>query len=408
MKALTRGHVKTAIATLRANRGRSLLTMLGVVIGVASVVTVVSIGQGVKQQVNGQIKRLGPDVIKIQPLQIGSGQTNSGLSLLSSFSVTAPLTNKDYSAVASARGIDVVAPLSLAAGTPKGDNSDKTGVVIGTNENLAKIINQKLAYGVFFSADENDTSVAVLGHHAAQALFDENVPLGRSVNFRGEEFTVRGILDEVDYTPLFNGVNFNDAIFIPYKVAQQLTKNNTPIYEILTKPRQGHSVTQTAASIKQQLLDIHDGQADFMVLTAAQAQAATNKILDLLAKLISGVAAISLLVGGIGIMNVMLVSVTERMQEVGIRKAVGATNSQILKQFMTEAAVLSLAGGLLGILASLVVNLVLRVLTDLQPVFSWQIMTLAAGVAIFVGIIFGSVPALKAARKDPIDALRNE
>lgn len=177
---------------------------------------------------------------------------------------------------------------------------------------------------------------------------------------------------------------------------------------MLAKPVDPAATEDTILAIEGALRESRGGQKDFTVLKQSENLALAEDVLNLLTSLIAGVAAISLLVGGIGIMNIMLVSVTERTQEIGIRKAVGATNRQILYQFMTEAAVLSLAGGVLGVLFSLLANVLMRIMTDLQPVITLEIILIASGVSFAVGIIFGMAPAAIAARKDPIDALRYE
>lgn len=407
MRSFTNGHIKVAVTALRTNRGRSFLTMLGVIIGVASVISVVAIGQGVKNQVNGQIHTFGSDLITVRGSSIGA---SSGLAALSSLNILTPLAPHDYDAVAVASHVGTTVPLALVDGEVHGDRSLRTGVVIGTTENFADILNHSLTYGIFFTSDDMDANanVAVLGAHAAQQIFNENVPIGRSLSFRGQQFVVRGVLDSFETTPLSGRADFNDAVFIPYDIAQSLTNHNAPLYEVLAKPDDPKFTAAATADIQKRLLAAHGGQQDFTVQRAAESRDASSAVLDLLTKLIAGIAAISLLVGGVGIMNVMLVSVTERMHEIGIRKAVGATNRQILTQFMIEATVLSLVGALLGIIGAFIVDLLLRILTDLQPAISWQIVVLAAGVAVAVGIIFGTVPAVKAARKQPIDALRNE
>ena len=406
MKSFTNGHIKMAVTALRANRARSFLTMLGVIIGVASVISVVAIGQGVKNQVNGQIRTFGKDLITVRASTVSS--QNSGLGALSSLSILTPLSQKDYGTVAATSKVGTTVPVAVLDGKVQGDRALTNGVVIGTSENFASILNHTLAYGIFFTDDDANSNFAVLGQQAAQQIFNENVPIGRNFSFRGQQFVVRGVLDGFETTPLSGQADFNNAVFIPYNVAQDLTNHAAPIYELLAKPNDAKDVDAVAANIEKRLLAAHGGQQDFVVQRAAESQTASNAILDLLTKLIAGLAAISLLVGGIGIMNVMLVSVTERMHEVGIRKAVGATNRQILVQFMIEATVLSIAGALFGILVAYAVDLLLRILTDLQPAISWQIVLLAAGVSVLVGIIFGLVPAVKAARKQPIDALRNE
>lgn len=407
MKSFTSGHIKMAVTTLRANRGRSFLTMLGVIIGVASVITVVAIGQGVKNQVNAQVHNFGTDLITVRGTTVGGG---SGFSALSSLNLLTPLAPHDYDRIATTPDASTVVPLALLDGKMHGDKTFGGGVAIGTTENFADILNHSLNYGIFFTGDdvESGADVAVLGSNAAQAIFNENVPIGRTFTFRGKQFIVRGVLSGFETTPLSGRADFNDAVFIPYNVAQDIAGHTAPLYEVLVRPDDPKRVAGVATGIKNRLLAAHGGQQDFVVQRPDESQASSNGVLDLLTKLIAGIAAISLLVGGVGIMNVMLVSVTERLHEIGIRKAVGATNRQILTQFMVEAMVLSLTGAAFGIAGAYLVDLLLRILTDLQPAIEWPIVVLSAGVAVLVGIVFGSVPAFKAARKQPIDALRNE
>ncbi len=411
MKSLTRGHLKAGLDSVRGAKVRNFWTMLGVIIGVTSVITIVSIGEGIKAQISSQIHHYGKDLITVQPAQFhgGSGINSNKGSLLSGLNVTGSLTAKDVAAVTNSRNIGASAPLSAVPGNARGDNGNYTGgLVIGTTSDLPSLLNQSLAFGVFLTTDDVGANVAVLGQHAAETLFNQNVPLGRTFTFRGQSFIVHGIFNQFDSTPLSQDADFNNAIFIPYDVAESLSNNTAPTFEILAKPT---DVKQTAASVKdiqKSLYKTHGGQNDFAVLQQSQNLAGSNAVLDLLTRLIGGVAAISLLVGGIGIMNVMLVSVAERMHEIGIRKAVGATNRQILSQFMIEASTLSLTGGIIGIALSFLIDLGLRAGTDLRPQISWQVVVLATGVSLLVGVIFGSVPALKAARKDPIEALRSE
>jgi putative ABC transport system permease protein len=208
--------------------------------------------------------------------------------------------------------------------------------------------------------------------------------------------------------PLSQEVNFDNAIFIPNDVAENLSNNTAPTYEILARPNVGQPAGVVASRVRRALDKAHGDQSGLNVTSGNQNVTASNGILDLLTRLIAGVAGISLLVGGIGIMNVMLVSVTERMHEIGIRKAIGATNRQIMGQFMVESATLSLAGGIIGIGLAFLIDVVLRALTDLEPSISWQVVVLASGVSLLVGVVFGTIPAVQAARKAPIDALRSE
>lgn len=403
------GQMRASYDGLRATKMRNFWTMFGIIVGVASVITVVSIGQGIKQQISNQIHQYGKDIIIIRPTQLtSSGSSTSGSGgLLSGISVSTYLTDKDVQVVKATKGVAVSAPLSIVTGTPKGENGDyKGGLVIGTTSDLPSLLNQSLAFGFFISDEDNGTNVAIVGTKAADQMFNVNVPLGHTFSFRGKEFMTRGVFNAFNSTPLSASADFNKAIFIPYDVAQSMTNNTAPTFEILAKPSNPKDAAEVRRAIQRNLDAAHGGTSNIAVISSNQNLGSDTVVLDLLTKLIAGVAAISLLVGGIGIMNVMLVSVAERMHEIGIRKAIGATNRQILNQFLIEATLLSFIGGVIGVILALLIDVGLRLATDLQPVIGWPIVVIATGVSLAVGILFGTLPAVKAARKDPISALR--
>ncbi|HUS26703.1 MAG TPA: ABC transporter permease [Nevskiaceae bacterium] len=407
----SRGSIRLAVAGIRGAKGRSLLTMLGVIIGIVSVVTIVGLGEGVKAQVAGQINHFGKDLITIRPGHITTRHSAGSLTntdLLFGLDSVSGLSTQDVQTVQQAKHIKLAAPLGVVAGTVAADEAKVSPLVLATNASLPDALNQKVPYGSFFEPGDDQANVAVLGQKAARDLFGEMVPLGHKFTFRGQTFIVRGIFDEFDTTPLSPTADFNSAVFIPYQTASKLTNGSMQLYTILAKPDRTGNTAAAISAVNQKLLRAHGGQQDFSVLNQQQTLAASSNILDLLTTLIGGVAAISLLVGGIGIMNIMLVSVTERMHEIGVRKAIGATNRQILSQFVTEATVISVVGGIIGLLLSLLVDLLLHAYTSLKPVVSWRAMAVATGVSIAIGIIFGAAPAIKAARKDPIEALRRE
>jgi putative ABC transport system permease protein len=409
MKSLTRGHVKAGLDSVRGAKWRNFWTMLGVIIGVTSVITVVAIGEGVKQQISGQIHNSN-GLITVQPtaLQV-SGRGTGTFNLLSGLNLTGTLTPQDVDTVAAAPGVASTVPLSVLTAKVTGSQSSyNTALVIGTTADMANDFNQTMQYGGFLTSEDVGMNAAVLGSQAALDLFNEDVPLGQTFTINGRQFIVRGVFNTFPATPLSATANFNTAIFIPYDVAESMTDHTAETYQILAQPTHIGQASQVANTIQARLLKSHGGQKDVSVLTAGQTAATSSSILDLLTRLIAGTAAISLLVGGIGIMNVMLVSVTERMHEIGIRKAVGATNRQILSQFIIEAGLLSLTGGIIGIIIAGLVDVGLRLATNLQPIITWQIVVVATVVALLVGIVFGSIPALKAARKDPIEALRSD
>lgn len=412
MSAIMRGNMKIALASVRSNKWRSLLTMLGIIIGIVSVVTVVGIGEGVKHQIAQQINHFGKDLITVRPGYVPTSASRHSLTntdLLFGLNSVNGLNDHDLQTVQKSSHVRIAAPLSLVPGTvATADRQLTNSLVLGTNANLQEALNQSVQYGDFLDADSEDQNVAVIGHGVASSLFNDNVPLGQHFTFRGETFIVRGMFSAFQGTPLSPASNFNEAIFIPFQTAERLTGNGAQMYTILAKPDRPANTAAAIKFIQDNLYQAHGNQRDFSVLNSQQSVEASGNVLSLLTTLIAGVAAISLLVGGVGIMNIMLVSVTERMHEIGVRKAIGATNRQILNQFLAEAMVLSVSGGVLGIAASLLVDLLLRVYTSFKPVISWQAVVIATVVSVAIGLVFGTAPAAKAASKDPIQALRHE
>jgi ABC-type antimicrobial peptide transport system permease subunit len=399
-----------AMQSLKAAKWRSFLTMLGVIIGVISVVTTVSLGEGVKQQIRRQGRNRGHDSITVSPGQkverdAAGHVTKVNPNILSN----QVLSDADYQTVLRSKGVGLVAPIAPVIGQVKTGEEIFQGHVIATDEDLPQLLNHELSYGSFFDNGDVDRDFAVIGKTVAEHLFKENVPIGKSFTFRDETFLVRGVFDKFpESSPLALDFDYNNTIFIPYDIGRELMGGNIPVQEIMLKPADGTTAQATAAAVRQDLLKAHSNQEDFTVLTQDEALLVASSILNLLTAMIAAIAGISLFVGGIGIMNIMFVAVTERTREIGIRKAVGATNYQVLSQFLTEAAILGLAGGVIGVIISFALNFCLRVLTSLQPVITLPIVAIAVGVAWLVGIIFGVTPALRAARKDPIEALRYE
>ncbi len=402
------GNVRLALNAIRSAKWRSFLTMLGIIIGVASVIITVSLGQGVKKQVSGQISQFGKDLITVRPGRAAT-DTNSngvlGVNLLSN--INASLNDDDVKTVNKVAGIRESAPMSVVNAVPRYDNREYAkGMVIGTTSSFPELINKDVQFGAFFTVGEEGRDVAVLGKNVAEELFQESVPIGKAFTLRGQEFIVRGVFDEFKSNPVTPGADYNNAIFIPYVTGKTLSNGNAQVYQIFAKPENSEQLKAVTAEIKKNLIASHDNQEDFTILTQGESIAETDNVLSLITAMVAGVAAISLFVGGIGVMNIMLVSVTERTHEIGIRKAIGATNQQILRQFMIEAVILSLVGSIIGIIVALLVNVTIRVTTDLEPSFDIKIAGIAVLVALAVGIIFGIAPAVRAARKDPIEALR--
>ncbi len=404
MSTLRKGNLKLAIASLATTKARSAMTMLGIVIGVMAAIIVVGITQGVKEQIQAQDLRYGKNVITVKP-------GGSGANLLGGSSVptgaNSMLSKKDIEVVAKTKGVESVTMMSAVSGSVRGDFDVQSPLVIATNNSFADIISQPIQYGGFFD-DNTSLPTVVLGTRIAHQLFQDNVPLGQTLSFRGQQFIVSGIFKEFDAPPFSLEANFNDAIFMPYDTVEGLLGSAPSLYEILAKVVPGENITAVSTTMKDKLVIAHGGANDVTVNGGGVDASASGDTLELLTLMTVGVAIVAFIVGGVGIMNVMLVNVTERIHEIGLRKAIGATHRQIMNQFVAEAFVLSFVGAIVGIVLSLVGIGLLKLYTNLEPVIVWQVVVLAPVAAIITGVIFGSMPAFKAARKDPIEALRHE
>ena len=401
------GDIKLALKSIKTAKWRSFLTMLGIIIGVASVIVIVSIGEGVKKQVSSQFNQFGADIITIKPGKTFTRDKSGALGLNVANNVGNSFSENDVEVVKKTEGVKLSVPLSVVSAVSRYEDREFTkGLVIGTTSDLPVVMNHEVQYGSFFSIGEENRKVAVLGKNVASELFGENVPVGKSFTLHGEEFIVRGVFAEFNTSPLSMDVDYNKAVFIPLSASKSIGDNNSRVFQIFVKILEDFKLDVVVEGITKNLMLAHDQQENFTIFTQDKASDDTSYALTLITAMITGIAAISLLVGGIGIMNVMLVSVTERTHEIGVRKSIGATNRQIMKQFMTEAIILSFVGSLLGVFLALAINFSIRILTDLHPVFNWQIILVAVGVAVGVGVLFGIAPAYRAARKNPIDALR--
>lgn len=411
MSAILRGNFRMALSGVKSSKWRSFLTMLGIIAGIVAVVTVVGIGEGVKRQIAGTLNHFGKDLIIVRPAQSGES-TPSGLGrgdVIFGLSSAVHLSSADADLVKRTDGVDLSAPLGLVPGVPEvEDKAVKNVRVLSAGADTAQLLNQEITYGDFWGGEDEAAHYAVLGQKAAYTMFDEPAPLGKSFIFRGQSFQVRGVFEAFPKVPFSPTASFDDAVFIPYKTATVLTNNAAGPYVILARPDDANKLSATIGTIEENLIRAHGGERDVSVLESRQSVEAGNEVVQLLSMWIFAIAAISLLMGGVGIMNIMLLIVTERMHEIGVRKAVGATGRQILGQFIFEAAVLSVLGGIIGIAVSTGVIGLLKLYTDLQPVISWTAIGVAAGVSVVIGVIFGAIPAVKAARKDPIEALRHE
>ena len=405
-------NLRMALASVRAARFRSFLTMLGVIVGVVSVITTASLGEGVKRQISGQANTVGKDLLTIRPGKLvkRNAQGNiSGINLLS-FISSSSITDKDVETIAKDPNIETVVPFSVINGVPEYDGRQMDDAfIMATTEKMPSVIGQKVEFGNFFDERDKKRQVAIIGQGVAEKLFQENVPVSKTLQIRGKDFVVSGVLERTPANPLSPEADFNNGIFIPYEAGKSVAGNDIKIYEVLARPKSKEpaKIDSAIGSLTNGLKANHSGQEDFTVLRQEDVLSVADNLLKTITTTVTIMAIVALVVGGVGIMNVMLVSVTERTREIGIRKSVGATNHQIQSQFLIEAVVISVWGAIIGLIISGIINLLFRAFTNIQPVITWEAIVISACASIAVGVIFGLVPASKAARKDPIEALRS-
>lgn len=399
---------KVALTAVKSSRTRSILTLIGIIVGVVSVVTVMSLGEGVKHQVEKEANRLGGDILVIKPEAV----TPSDLSFSSIKNGAGPsvgaLNENDIKAANSTSGVDKIAPMATISGVPARDKfTDNSAIIVGTNHKMPKLAGVKLDFGNFFNEYDTDEKAAVIGSDVADKLFKDVAPVGQTIKIRDQDFIVRGVLEKNQTDLLGLEINFNKAVFIPYNSAITVSGDTANIYEILVKTKTVGSAKDVANNLTKSMLASHGNQHDFSIMKPGDNVLMASSVLRLITGLVTSVAIIAMLIGGISIMNIMLVSVTERTHEIGIRKAVGATDRQIGMQFMMEAIVLSVWGAIFGLILSGFINVAIRLSTDFQPIITWQPAVLAVVISIFMGVVFGTMPAIKASKKDPIEALRS-
>jgi len=388
--------LRVAVDALRANRVRSLLTMLGVIIGVAAVVVLVAIGSGAKREVEQQVEGLGSNLILVIPgrFEFGSAPSVSRLQL----------EDVDY------LGRVVGDPRAVATTVSSGE-AIRVGArelfttVNGVNENVPYVFNRPLARGSYVTRTDVDTRrrVAVLGSAAADKLFGDVDPLGRQVSVAGVRFRVVGVFEEVGST---FGVSRDDEVHVPVTAAQRLFGVER-IDALAVKSPSTTAIEPLQARLVDALQEKYDGE-EFSAVTQTQILGTIGRILGLLTLVLAAIAAISLLVGGVGVSNIMLVSVRERTREIGLRKALGARQRDILLQFLVEAVLLTTIGGVIGIGLGVGSSLLIDAVSPLPAVIAWWSPALAFAVSAAVGVFFGVVPARRAGRLDPVVALRTD
>ncbi|WP_380175928.1 ABC transporter permease [Kineococcus sp. DHX-1] len=391
---------RVALDALRGNRVRSLLTMLGIIIGIAAVIVVVSIGSGARQQIESQVEGLGSNLILVVP---GQFDTNN---LGNNAAATSTMQIKDGQVLADVVGDPraVTARVTTGAQVRAGTREQFT-TIQGADQNLPQVLTRPVADGQYFTSVDVDSRrrVAVLGAQAAKNLFPGLDPVGRQVTVNGTRFEVIGVLAEQGES---FGVSLDNEIHIPITTAQRLFSLDR-VDAFAVKAPSASQVPQLSEELWRAMKAQYPDQT-FSAVTQTQILGVIGQILGLLTAVLAAIAGISLLVGGVGVSNIMLVSVRERTREIGLRKALGARQRDVLVQFLVEAVLLTSVGGVIGIVIGVAVSVGVDELSPLPAVIEWWSPVVAFVVSAAVGIFFGVFPARRAGRLDPVVALRTE
>ncbi len=410
--------IKISYKYLLAAKLRSFLTILGIIIGVASVIIIMAIGQSAQKLILDQISGVGSDLIGILP---GASDDENSPPPAAMGIIIKTLKYDDLKALTDGKKVPEVssgAGYVLGTETAEYEGTSVTASFIGTTSGYVLTENTEVEKGRFISEDEEASlsRVAVLGTQIAKDIFGSDDPIGKRIKLKDQNFSVIGLLKKRGSSS-FGMSSQDDTIYIPVKSAQKIILGTDHLGFIRLKVKSSELIPQAIANVKATLRDRHNiddpSKDDFSVRDQASAMETVEKVTNILRYFLLVIGAISLIVGGVGIMNIMLIAVSQRIREVGLRKAVGAKNSDVTFQFLIESVFISFLGGVIGIVSGIVVSFLISVVANILKydwpfIISWQSVFVATVVSILIGVIFGLYPARKAATISPMEALRYE
>ena len=407
MGLLLRTHLSIALDSLHRNRARTFLSALGIAIGVASIVLIMSLTGGIGSLISASSDKNNANLNLVRP-STGKELAENLIDELTANNQYAKssLTLDDTTSIAKLGNIEAVAPIaSNISAVTIGDKSYQSINVVATNADLVKTAKLALKNGQFFEESGTHNNAAVIGHDLATKLFGTTDILARTFQYGDQKFIIIGVLEKTDSPINYNGVDFDNSILIDINFASSF-ESSIQIQQINVRTTTTDSTESVAEEIKTKLTNSKKGDTTFQVLTGSSNFQPAGSLLSIISSMLTLVASISLIVGGVGIMNIMLVSVSERTREIGIRKAVGASSGNILLQFLFESIILSFIGGIMGIALGYATAFAISLITPFAPHISWSILGITCLTSLIVGIIFGVYPAAKAATKDPITSLK--
>jgi putative ABC transport system permease protein len=379
-----------ALRSIKGNKLRSVLTMLGIIIGVSSVIVLVSIAQGSTTNVTSQINNLGTNLLTIN-----------------TFGTNLSLTEDKINKLGKLPGIQALSPVVSGRISVKKDRTSSQTTLTGTNAAYETVRNTNVSNGRFLTDIDLEyrQKIAVLGATTAQNLFGTENPVGQYIQLNGNSFKVVGVLASKGSSM---GQSGDDVVIVPLSTAERLIKT-TSINQVYLQGKTGQNMDLVMAEVQNSMASMYPNQTDnYSVMNQQDLMTTMSSVSNTMTMMLGGIAGISLLVGGIGIMNIMLVSVSERTKEIGIRKAIGAKRRDILLQFLIESVVLSAMGGIIGILFGLGIGKILGTALSMTVTFSSSVVLFSFLFSLVVGVVFGVFPANKASKLNPIQALRYE